>query len=243
MSTILVCGINKFSLHASFFFLKAPFQVSATLISHSTEIILVHNPCTTLKDQNDMPNIEPPVIVGSSKQRDLIEAQKKHILQLADQFPTASIQGRTGHKADPQLPCRLQLLAQKRNKSNSLTADRTALFCLLSLQSCRSTGGLAGLKSLQKHMGQARSAVVPCSSMGTRYLMLLIFPAPSVCLKKKKNLYSDFLLLVFQDVSLLRKVASVHAKALCRCASFCIPKTCFLPALKLNAVSYRSYIH
>lgn len=36
-----------------------------------------------------MPNIKPPALVGSSKKRDLIEAQKKHVPQLADQLPTA----------------------------------------------------------------------------------------------------------------------------------------------------------
>lgn len=93
--------------------------------------------------------------------------------------------------------------------------------------------------------GIARSAVVPCSLTtfhGDKVSYIFNLPCP-FCLLKKINLYSDFLLLASPDVSLLRKVVSVHAKALCRCASFCMPNICFMPALKLNAHRHRSYIH
>lgn len=49
--------VELINLTCTCFYKNAPFQVSATLISQSTEIIPVHKPCITLKDQNDMSNI------------------------------------------------------------------------------------------------------------------------------------------------------------------------------------------
>lgn len=62
--------------------------------------------------------------------------------------------------------------------------------CLLPLKSRRVTAALAGLKSLQKHMGQQGplwSLSLSASSARTWCLTYFIFPGSSVCLQKKKR--------------------------------------------------------